>query len=236
VSEIVVVNRSSERGRALAQKVGGRYEEWSRLEPELRRVDVVISGTGAQLPVIGPDLMKSVMKARRHEPIFLVDIAVPRDVDPRVARMEHVFVYNVDDLQGIVHDNLRARAAEADRATAIVDAELEAFARWQRTRAVGPLIGRLQGRGEEIAAIEARKALGRLPGLAPEQRQIVEQLARAVARKLVHAPVTQLRAASAGDDPADAAIVEAFERIFALEGPAEVESSDTAEAAEEPVG
>jgi glutamyl-tRNA reductase len=135
VAELTVVNRSEARGQALA----------GELERALRGVGPARERAAARrhrrsrarartLPVIDRGLLKRVMKARRGAPIFLVDIAVPRDVEPEVAKLEGVFLYNIDDLQGIVHDNLRGRAAEAERAGVLVDAEVAEFVRWQRAR------------------------------------------------------------------------------------------------------
>src|SRR5690606_24764696 len=149
-SELVVVNRSVERGSALAERIGGRYEPWERLEAQLVRADVVVTSTGSKMPVIDRTMMKPVMKARRQRPLFSVDIAVPRDVDPAVSQTDHVFLYNVDDLQGIVHDNMRLRAGEAERADAVVDEEVQEFLAWMSSRSLGPLIAKLQHHGHAL--------------------------------------------------------------------------------------
>ncbi len=196
VSELTVVNRSRDRGEALANEVSGRFVEWEQLELELRRADIVVTSTGSQLPVIHHDLLRRVMKFRRGAPVFLVDIAVPRDVDPEVARLEQVFLYNIDDLQGIVHDNLRSRTAEADRASALVSAEVAEFVGWQRSRSVGPVLKALQAQGRAIAVAELARQRGRLQGLSPEQQKAVEALASGIVQKLLHRPMTALRQAA----------------------------------------
>lgn len=195
-SDLVVVNRSEERGSALAERIGGRYEPWDRLEAQLVRADVVVTSTGAKMPVIDRTMMKPVMKARRQRPLFFVDIAVPRDVDPAVSQTDHVFLYNVDDLQGIVHDNMRLRAGEAERADAVVDEEVHAFLQWMNSRSLGPLIAKLQHRGRELVDAEVQRALKRLPDLTQDQRAVVDKLGRVIVQKLLHRPISTLRKAN----------------------------------------
>jgi glutamyl-tRNA reductase len=215
VAEITVVNRSQARGQALAAELEGRYAAWDQLELELRRADIVVTSTGSALPVIDRALLRPVMKARRGAPVFFVDIAVPRDVDPEVARLEQVFLYNIDDLQGIVHDNLRVRVAEAERAGALVDAEVAEFLKWQRARAIGPLLKALQGHGRAVVDGELARLKGKLQGLTPEQQKAVETLVNGVVQKLLHRPMTALRESAAGAEGPDLAA--AVQALFGLE-------------------
>ena len=220
VAELTVVNRSEARGEALAREVEGRYAAWDQLELELRRADIVVTSTGSQLPVIDRELLKRVMKARRGAPIFLVDIAVPRDVDPEVTRLEQVFLYNIDDLQGIVHDNLRSRSAEAERAGVLVAHEVAEFVRWQRSRGVGPLIKALQSQGREVVEGELARLRSKLQGLTPEQVKAIETLANGVAQKLLHRPMTALRqsaSATPGEAPEVHDLATAVQALFGLE-------------------
>ncbi|MCA9637223.1 MAG: glutamyl-tRNA reductase, partial [Myxococcales bacterium] len=144
---------------------------------------------------------------------------VPRDVDPDVLRLDQVFLYNIDDLQGIVADNLRSRGSEAERAGALLEGEIDEFLGWQRTRAIGPLIQRLNERARTIADGELERLGGRLRDLTPAQRKAVESLAHGIVRKLLHPPITALRGAAGGDDPyAARALAEAIEALFQLEG------------------
>jgi glutamyl-tRNA reductase len=196
-AELVVVNRSAERGQALAAKVQGRWEPWEQLEAQLRRVDIVVASTAAREPIIDRNGLRSVVRSRRHRPLFLVDIAVPRDVDPDVARLPDVFLYNVDDLQGIVNDNLRSRRGEADKADALVDEEVAGFCQWLRSRSIGPLMGRLQAHGRQVVDAELARLLPKLGELTPAQQQAVEQLGRQIVQKLLHRPMATLRKASA---------------------------------------
>ncbi|MGH1347376.1 MAG: glutamyl-tRNA reductase [Nannocystales bacterium] len=221
VPEIVVVNRSVERGEALARAVEGRFEPWDRLEAELVRADVVISSTGSKLPIIDKSTLKPVMKKRRQRPLFLVDIAVPRDVASDVSRANHVFLYNVDDLQSIVHDNLRSRQGEARRAEALVDEEVDGFVQWMRSRAVGPLIGALQGRARGIVDAEVARALTKLPDLDPAQRKVLQKLAQSVAQKLLHSPMSAVRQGANGPVKGldGAQLAESLSVLFALDEP-----------------
>lgn len=219
VMDIAVVNRSESRGRALADKVGGRYAPWERLEDQLVRADVVVTSTGSKLPVIDRRLLKPVLKARRQRPLFLVDIAVPRDVEPKVGRMDHVFLYNVDDLQGIVHDNLRSRRDEARLAESLVDEEVRAFLTWMRSRSIGPLLGQLQSWGRQVVEAELERALARLPSLSDEERGAVEKMGRSIMQKLLHRPMASVRKASEQPEgPFDGpGLAQALAALFELE-------------------
>lgn len=226
VAEIAVVNRSEARGQALAEELEARFAGWDSLDAELRRADIVVTSTGAQRPVIDRALLRPVLKARRGKPIFFVDIAVPRDVEPEVARLDGVFLYNIDDLQGIVHDNMRARAAEAERAGALVDEEVAEFVAWQRARAIGPIVQALQQHARAIAEAELGRVRGKLQGLTPEQQRAVEALANGIVQKLLHKPMTALRQAAVGE-AGEADLAGAVQQLFGLELP----SSSSAAAA-----
>ena len=168
--------------------------------------------------IIDRALVKPVMRSRRHRPLFLVDIAVPRDVDGDVTRLDDVFLYNVDDLQSIVNDNLKSRRGEADKADALVDQEVGAFASWLRSRSIGPLIGQLQAHGRELAEAEVARVLPKLGELDEQQRKLVEQLGQQIVKKLLHRPTTNLRRASAeGEGALDGvALAEALQVLFEL--------------------
>jgi glutamyl-tRNA reductase len=223
VGSIAVVNRSPERAQALARRIEARAEPWDKLADELRRADIVVASTGSKLPIVDRRMLKPVMKARRWRPLFFVDIAVPRDIDPEVVKLQDVFLYNVDDLQGIVNDNLRNRRDEADRADALVDEEVATFAAWMRARSIGPLIGQLQAHGRTIVEAETQRALQRLGELPPEQLAIVEQLGRAIMQKLLHRPMSTVR--KAGGAPIGSfdaeTLAEALQVLFELQAGAE---------------
>jgi glutamyl-tRNA reductase len=215
-NEIVVVNRTQARGRALAEAVEGRNVAWEQLGTELEQVDVVVTSTGSPQPVIGPRLMKDVMRARRGAPVFMVDIAVPRDIDPAVAEVEQVFLYNVDDLQDIVHENMESRAAQAELASRVVDEEVMAFIEWGRARAAAPVLEQLQAHASGIVADETQKALQKLNVLPDAQRKVVETLAHQVARKLIHRPMSAVREAASGDERSSQELAGALAQLFQL--------------------
>ena len=217
VAAIAVANRGHERGAALAAELGAHHAPWEALAEQLQRADIVITSTGSPQPVIDRPLLRAVMKARRGAPIFLVDIAVPRDVDPEVTRVDQVFLYNIDDLQGIVDENLRSRGQEAERAAAMVEQEVGELIAWQRSRAVGPLIQRLHAQAREVAEGELARLRGRLRDLSPEQQRAVEALAHGITQKLLHRPVTALRRAAASDEAPALSLADALQALFELD-------------------
>ncbi|RMG97775.1 MAG: glutamyl-tRNA reductase [Deltaproteobacteria bacterium] len=217
VGEIVVVNRSAERARTLAERVGGRAAPIEQLSGEMARADVVVTSTGARVPILGRKDVRSVMRRRRYEPLFLIDIAVPRDVAADVGDLDQVYLYNIDDLQGIVHDNQRARMAEIEAAERIVDEEVARYVAWVRERAVGPVLAALSRRLTEVAEAEAERAIRRIGRDDPEVTRAVERLARDVVGKILHGPLSELRRAAAVSGPESAALVDAAIRLFDLE-------------------
>ncbi len=190
VQSLVLVNRSQERGRALASRIGGSYEQWTRLGEELRRADVVVTSTGATQPVIDATLAKTVVRERRQRPLFMVDIAVPRDVDPTVSELDHVFLYNIDDLQQIVSSTLSDRHEEARKAGSLVEAEVDA---WQQAQTLGPYLRELSERSLAVADAEVEKALRHLPPMGNEEREVLRCMAHAVVKKLLHKPLTNAK-------------------------------------------
>jgi glutamyl-tRNA reductase len=213
--DILVVNRSRERGEELALAVGGRYQGWEQLGEVLIRADVVVTSTGASAPIIEHKMMRKVMRKRRGAPIFMVDIAVPRDVDPKVGRLDSVYVYDVDDLQKILSQNLQARGVEAEAAGEVLEQEITAFLHWQRARSLNPIIRELRAHARSIMAHEVDKALTRLGDLDESQREIVAALGHGITQKILHRPLKALRESAVhaeGDD-----LSGALKTLFALE-------------------
>lgn len=192
-SDVTVVNRSPERALELANAIAGRALGWDRLEDALIAADVILASTGAREPVIELRMMKSIMRKRRGRPIFFVDIAVPRDVEPKVGELDGVYVYDVDDLQKVLHQNLAARGGERDAAGKLLEQEITAFLHWQRARAVNPIIRDLREHTAAIVQGELERALHRLGELTPEQRKALEQLGHCITQKFLHRPLTALR-------------------------------------------
>jgi glutamyl-tRNA reductase len=176
-------------------------------------VDIVLCSTGAHEPVIVPERVHHAMRARKGRWLFFIDIAMPRDVDPRVGEIDNVFLYDVDALEKVVAGNRAGRAREADRAEALVVEEVRRFVASERTQGVVPVIKALRGRFHELARVEAERAVGRLQSASERDRAQVLQLAEAIANKLLHAPLTALkRGAGEGDE----ALAEALRVLFEL--------------------
>ena len=147
IGRLVVANRTFERARALAEELNGTPVSLDDLEAELVRTDIVISSTASQGVVINRDDVERVMKRRRHRPVFFIDIAVPRDIDPEVGRVENIYLYDIDDLQAVVGENRKRRAKESQKALQIIEREVGQFKAWMREQSVIPLIVSLQNSG-----------------------------------------------------------------------------------------
>lgn len=213
-TQLHVVNRSDDKARALAHSCGGRAVPHHQLAVELAEADVVIASTASPKFVLTPELMKGVARTRRHRPLFVIDIAVPRDVDPRVGNMDNVFVYDVDDLQQVAEENLSVRAREAAEAERIVDEEVESFLTWRRSLELAPTIIALRKHFGQIADEELSRALPRLSGIRPEDRAVLEAMGRSMVNKLLHEPMTQLK--TGAGEPDGAFLIDAIRRLFDL--------------------
>jgi len=214
VEEIVITSRTAAHADALAAEVGGRSVPWASLRQAMGSADIVLTATGSQRPIIVREDVERVLGRKRAEPLFIIDVAVPRDVDPAVSEIEQVFLYNVDDLQSIVQENLARRGAEITRAEAIVDEEVSRFTAWQRSRRAIPTVVALRQRFEDIRVAELRRLDNRLSGLPPETRARVDEVTRLIVEKLLLEPTEQLKALP--DAETQAAYTEAVSRIFRL--------------------
>ncbi len=190
---LLVANRSPGRAQDLAARTGALVRPWEALEAALVEADVVVCSTAAPEPVIRRPLVERVTRSRRRRPLFFVDIAVPRDVEPDVHQLPDVFLYNVDDLQQVAADHARERSREAEAAEVIVREELSAYDREMQTLEVAPIIAALRSRLDAVAAEELARTAARLQGLGPEERAAVEAMLRATVSKLLHAPIQSLR-------------------------------------------
>jgi glutamyl-tRNA reductase len=212
--KILVTNRSQPRGEALAAECGGEMWPWGDLGAVVAAADVVICSTAAPHAVITVDLVAAARKARRHRPLFFVDLAVPRDVDPRVNDLDDVYVYDVDDLDKVIDENRKARAEEALKAEALVAAEAQSFSVAAK-EGIGPVLRDLRLHGEEVARAEVERTLAKIGAtLTPAQRQSIEAMARAVVNKLLHGPTTRLRRAA---EEEDGRLIDAALELFAAE-------------------
>lgn len=188
---ITIANRTLERGQKLAERFGGEAVTLSELPDQLQRFDVVVSSTASQLPIIGKGLVERAIKARRHRPMFMLDLAVPRDIEAEVDGLDDVFLYTVDDIAGIVEVGREARQLAAEEAETIIQARVTEFSEWLKKREAAPLIRTLRDKAEATrqAALEtALKQLAR--GLPPEK--VLEQLSVQLTNKLMHPPTEAL--------------------------------------------
>jgi glutamyl-tRNA reductase len=204
----VVVGRTLERAADLARALGGRAAPLDTLREELAVADIVISGTGAPGTVVHLPDVEAARGARRGRPLFLIDIAVPRDVDPLVAKLPGVFLYDLDDLHAVAEANLRERRKEAVAAETLVEKEAREFVDWQKSRDAVPLLVALRRRGDEIRRQELEKVRGRLGTLSREQEEALEAATAAIVNKLLHAPTVALKeAARNGHEPEQVSLI-----------------------------
>jgi glutamyl-tRNA reductase len=189
----VLGGRRFERASELAAALGGRAAPFESLRDELGRAEIAISGTGAPGIVVERADVEAAQAMRRHRPLFLIDIAVPRDIDPEAAKVAGVFLYDIDDLKAVTEANLRERKKEAAAAEAIVEREVAEFISWRKSLDVVPLLVQLRERGEEIRKHEIEKARARLGTLTPEQERAIDGLTSAIVNKILHPPTVQLK-------------------------------------------
>jgi glutamyl-tRNA reductase len=216
--EVIVANRTHQRAQelALTLRTAGADAEavfWEELPQRLVAADIVIASTHAPHAVLTTAQVAAAMKARRHRPLFLIDIAVPRDIEAGAHQLDDVFLYDIDDLQSVVAGNRAAREKELAGAEAIVEGEVLGWQKWRRGLNAQPVIAALARRAERIRDAEIENALGKLSHLAPEEQEVVRRMASAITGKLLHAPLRHLRAAGengSGD-------VEALRRAFDLD-------------------
>ncbi|HET7321278.1 MAG TPA: glutamyl-tRNA reductase [Longimicrobiaceae bacterium] len=196
VARCLVANRTHARAAELAERLAGEPISWEGFEDALPGVDIVVCSTAAAHPVLTREALRAALPGGAKKPLCIIDIAIPRDVEPAVAEEPNVFLYNIDDLRNIVDANLGRRRDELPHAEEIVSAEVADFWAWYAALEVVPTIRALRERGEALRQEELEKALRRLPHLAPEDRAAVEALTRGLLKKLLHAPTVRLREAA----------------------------------------
>jgi len=197
----VLGGRTFEKAEQLAAALGGRAAPLEALRAELARADIVISGTGAPGIVIRREDVEAAQAARRGRPLFLIDIAVPRDVAEDAGKVSGVFLYDLDDIKTVAEANLRERKKEASAAEAILEQEIKEFLEWRRSLEVVPLLVELRKRADEIRRTEVEKARRRLGPLTPEQESALEAATSAIVNKLLHGPTVQLKQMAGNGQP-----------------------------------
>jgi len=217
VHHITMISRTMAHAARAAEAIGGAsVAPWEDMDASLAAADIVITATGAAAPILTKARVEAIVRSRRSRPLFLIDIAVPRDVEPAAGELEQVFLYNIDDLQAAVRENLARRASEVARADEIVAEELEKFAAWLRARGAVPTIVALRQHYEHIRRSELERLDYKLAGLAQadEARTRVDEITRLIIEKLLLMPTEQLKAI--GDPETVSAYAEALTRLFGL--------------------
>ncbi len=209
---ITIANRTLERGRQLADRFGGDAITLTELPERLPEFGGIVTCTASTLPILGKGLLERVVKARRHAPIFIVDLAVPRDVEPEAADLDDVFLYSVDDLSDIVKDNLQVRKESVLQAEAMIATQADGFVRWLEGRTVVPTITALQSHLDVLRAAELERARKMLASGSPPA-DVLELLARGLTNKFLHAPTQALNKAGLAER---AELVAMFEKIYQL--------------------
>ena len=193
VEKMLVANRTFSRAVELAERFRGEAYSLEELPECLLEADIVISSTGAPGYVITRETVKPLLRKRRLRPLFFIDIAVPRDIEPAVNELENVYVFDIDDLKQVVEENLGRRRKEARRADRIIEEEVLKFERWLRELEVYPTIKALREKAEEIRRRELARTLPRLRNLSPEDKEALEVMTEAIVNKILHAPILYLK-------------------------------------------
>ncbi|HTM22600.1 MAG TPA: glutamyl-tRNA reductase [Kofleriaceae bacterium] len=214
-ADLVVTNRSPQRAQTLAEEIDAVARPWDQLESLLAGADVVISSTAASEPILTPALFKRVTKARRFTPIVIVDIAVPRDADPAIGKLDGVYLFDIDDLERMVAANLADRAREAEAAEKIIAGEVAEFRRWLAAQRVVPTIRSLREHFETVARAELERGLERLARIEDptERAEHVKRTVELIVNKLLHTPTTALRTSGESVE----SLVEAANALFHLD-------------------
>jgi glutamyl-tRNA reductase len=192
-TQIFVTNRTPERAAEMAQLFEGQIVEYTRFLSFLPEVDIVIASSGAPHYIIVRDDMKKVREARRNRPMFLIDIAVPRNIEPSVNELDNIFLYDIDDLQKVVETNLKGRMNSAEEAEAIIREEVERMMARLKAREVAPTIVSLQEQLEKLRVAELARMRGKFGALTSEQEQALEAFSKSMINKIAHAPISELR-------------------------------------------
>jgi glutamyl-tRNA reductase len=220
VQQVTIISRTMAHAARTAEAIGGASAApWEEMDAALAASDIVITATGAGTPILSRAHIETVMRPRRNRPLFIIDIAMPRDVEPAAGEIEQVFLYNIDDLQATVQENLARRASEVLRAEAIVAEEVSRFSGWLRSRSAIPTVVALRQKFENIRRAELERLdfkLSALPPEArPEARACVDEITRLMVEKLLLTPTEQLKSLGDQDDTL-ATYSEALNRLFGL--------------------
>jgi glutamyl-tRNA reductase len=216
-SRLFMIDKDPERARRLSETHGGTPRPLEALAGELAAADVVISSTSDPGFVITRELMREAVGPRKRRPLFFIDIAVPRDVDPAVGTFDNVFLYDIDDLEKVSEENLGARQREIPAAEAIVEDAVRQFQRWLHSLQLSPTIVALRERFRAVVLAEKERTLSRFPALGEDERRSLDAMCEAIVNKLLHRPLTELKRGGSGREAAE--LIAAAQRLFRLEIP-----------------
>jgi glutamyl-tRNA reductase len=213
--QIFVTNRSNDRAEELAALFQGSVVSYDHFLSRLPEIDILIASSAAPHYVLHLEQVRRVLELRRNRPMFLIDIAVPRNIDPAVNDLDNVFLYDIDDLEKVIEANRHGRLEEAGQAEKIVDQEVERFMARMKAREAVPSIVLLQERLEQLRAAELHRVRGRLGDLTSEQEEAVDALTRSIIAKIAHAPIAELRRHAA--EPYGSPVIDLIRRMFRLD-------------------
>ncbi len=212
VAQVLVTNRTQSRAARLAEAVGGAIVPYESFRSHLKDVDIVVTSSGVTDYLLTKEEVRRVIEARRNRPMFLIDIAVPRNIHPDVHQLDNVFLYDIDDLQKVIAANMQSRSSEALAADHIVMEEVDRLESSLRVRLAGPIIAGFQEHLERIRMEQVEKMRSKLGEISPQQEQILDQMTRAMIAKIAHKPIAEMRRLAA--NPGSAAAMEAIRRAF----------------------
>ena len=233
IGRLIITSRTASHATTLAESIGGTAMPWDSLNIALEEADILITATGASTPIISRALIAQTMKARRQRPLFIIDIAVPRDVEATAGELEEVFLYNIDDLQAVVQENISKSGTEASDAEKIVSQEVGKFLGWLNSRGAVPTVVALRHRFESIRQAELRRLEPKLASLPPEARARVDEITRLIVEKLLINPTERLKSISDADTVA--AYSDALNRLFNLTGDEPTGRSDADDRRSDPL-
>ncbi len=214
-TSVMVTNRTFSRAKDVADKFNGRAIAYEHLAEHLSEVDIVISSTAAPGYVITPDMVKKSQKHHRGHSLLLIDIALPRDIDPACNKISDVYVYDIDDLESIVELHREERKAEAEKAAMIVLEEVEGFKTWYQALSVKPTIAQIRQKADNIAAGEVVRAMKKMPNYGEKDREVLEAMAGAIVKKILHGPTARLNQQATNPDAYQ--ITESARFLFGLD-------------------
>lgn len=214
-NNITIINRTFEKAQQLATELQAKAEPIERLLPVLQNTDVLISSTAAPDILLTKEMLQPILKKRKGDPLFLVDIAVPRDIDPEISNLDHVFLYDVDDLEGIVDENLEARRKAANQVELLLDGEIMTFKTWLTTLGVVPVISALREKALTIQSETMKSIERKMPDLTEREKKVLNKHTKSIINQLLKEPITQAKEL-AGTDNAEEAL-QLFVDIFGIE-------------------